>query len=224
MRHPTYLTYFETYERLLREYAARGPEHARQVGNRLLGITNSRKAFTGQLRGLQDPDIWTSLELREAEVRQRIGGTASAIEAQDAWRAIGRATDEAARTFTRRVYRNLVGPTLAQIAGTIVQYVEEVPKADAERLPGYHDSEIPALEFRLFSPAPIYPDLEELVIAGFLEAARQELGADDSFVDAVLEDRSPEEVAAHLVRNTGLADVETRRRPRHRWSRRRDGL
>ena len=211
VRHPTYLTYLETYERLLREYAAKGPERARQVGNRLLGITNSRKAFTGQLRGLQDPNIWTSLELREAELRRRIGGTSSAVEAQEAWQAVGRATDSAASTFTQRLYRNLEGSTLARIAGTIVQYVEEVPKPDAERLPGYHDSEIPALEFRLFSPAPIYPDLEEHVIAGFLEAARQELGADDPFVQAVLEDRSPADLAAHLVRSTGLADVETRR-------------
>ena len=72
VRHPAYLKYFETYERLLRKYAARGPEQARQVGNRLLGITNSRKAFTGQLRGLQDPNVWASLERREADVRQRI--------------------------------------------------------------------------------------------------------------------------------------------------------
>ena len=211
VRHPTYLKYFELYQRLLQEYAAGGPEQARQVGNRLLGIANSRKAFTGQLRGLRDPGVWTSLERRETELRQRITGTSSTIEADDAWQAIGRATDEAASTFAQRVYRNLVGSTLAQMAGTIVRYVEETPKADAERLPGYHDSEIAALEFRLFSPAPIYPDLEEYLIAGFLEASRQELGGDDPFVSAVLGDRSPGEVAAQLVRNTGLADVETRR-------------
>ena len=211
VRHPTYLKYFKIYVRVLREYAVRGPEHARQIGNRLLGIANSRKAFTGQLRGLQDPNVWMSLERREAELRQRIAGTSSAIEADDAWEAIGRATDEAARTFTQRVYRNFVGSTLAEIAGTVVRYVEETPKTDAERLPGYHDSEIAALEFRLFSPAPIYPDLEEYVIAGFLEASRQELGANDPFVSTVLGDRSPGDVAAQLVRNTGLADVETRR-------------
>ena len=211
VRHPAYLKYFETYERLLREYAARGPEQARQVGNRLLGITNSRKALTGQLRGLQDPNVWASLERREADVRQRIAGTTSSTDADEAWLAIGRATTEAVRTFTQRVYRSLAGSTLAEIAGMIVRYVEETPKPDAERLPGYHDSEIAALEFRLFSPAPVYPDREEHLIAGFLEAARQELGTDDSFVSAVLGDRSPANVAAQLVRNTGLADVDTRR-------------
>ena len=211
VRHPIYLDYFATYERLLREYAARGPEEARQVSNRLLGITNSRKAFTGQLRGLQDPVVWAALERREQELRERAAGTAAARETDEAWNAIGRATDEAARTFTQRVYRTFVGSTLAEVAGMIVRYVEEKPKPDGERLPGYHDSQIPALEFRLFSPAPIYPDRDEHLLAGFLKAARQELGADDPFVHAVLGDRSPSEVASDLVRNTGLADVETRR-------------
>ena len=211
VRHPLYLEYFATYERLLREYAARGPEEARQVSNRLLGITNSRKAFTGQLRGLQDPVVWAALERREQELRERAAGTAAARETDEAWNAIGRATDEAARTFTQRVYRTFVGSTLAEVAGMIVRYVEEKPKPDGERLPGYHDSQIPALEFRLFSPAPIYPDREEHLLAGFLEAARQELGADDPFVHAALGDRSPSEVASDLVRNTRLAEVETRR-------------
>ena len=84
VRHPAYLKYFETYERLLREYAARGSEQARHVSNRLLGVTNSRKAFTGQLQGLKDPTVWASLERRETELRQRIAGTATSREAQEA--------------------------------------------------------------------------------------------------------------------------------------------
>ncbi len=211
VRHPAYLNYFETYERLLREYANRGTEQARQVSNILLGITNSRKAFTGQLHGLESPPVWTSLERREALFRQQIAGTDLSREADAAWTAIGHATAEAARTFKQRVYRNLVGSTLAEIAEIIVRYVEETEKPDASRLPGYHDSELPSLEFRLFSPAPIYPNREEHLIAGFLEAAKQELGSDDWFVRTVLDDRSPEGTAAHLVRNTELANVEFRR-------------
>ena len=211
VRHPAYLQYFETYETLLREYAARGPEQARQVSNRLLGITNSKKAFTGQLGGLRDPAVWTTLEDREAELRQHVAGTPLAQEAEMAWNAVARATDEAARTFTQRIYRTFVGSSLAGFAGTIVRYVEETAKPDAERLPGYHDSELRSLEFRLFSPAPIYPALEQHLLGGFLEAARQELGADDPFVTAVLSGRSPADVAADLVQNTTLMDVAARR-------------
>ena len=78
-------------------------------------------------------------------------------------------------------------------------------------MPGYHDSELASLEFRLFSPAPIYPNREEHLIAGFLEAAKQELGADDWFVRTVLGNRSPQEIASHLARNTELANLDFRR-------------
>ena len=211
VRHPAYLAYFDTYERLLREYAAQGPEQARQVGNRLLGITNSKKAFTGQLQGLRDPDVWTTLEQRETDLRERIAGIPAAGPAANAYDAVARATDEAARTFKQRVYRSFVGSTLAEIAGIIVRYVDETSKPDGDRLPGYQESELQSLEFRLFSPAPIYPGLEEHLVAGFLEAARQELGRNDPFVTAVLVDRSPTEVAADLIRNTTLEDVDARR-------------
>lgn len=211
VRHPAYLNYFGTYERLLREYASRGTEQARQVSNLLLGITNSRKAFTGQLRGLETPTVWASLERREALFRQQIAGTDLSREADDAWIAIGQATAEAARTFRQRLYHNFVGSTLAEIAEIIVRYVEETEKPDASRLPGYHDSELSSLEFRLFSPAPIYPNREEHLIAGFLEAAKQELGSDDWFIRTVLGNRSPQEIAAHLVQNTELANPDFRR-------------
>ena len=211
VRHPAYLEYFGTYERLLREYADRGPEQARQVGRQLLGITNSRKAFSGQLRGLEDPDVWDGLERREADLRQRIATTALAGDVDDAWEAIASATDEAARTFRQRVYGNLVGSTLAQMARTIVRYVEETTKPDAQRLPGFHDADLEPLEFRLFSPAPIYPNLEEYLVGGFLQAATDVLGADDPFVSAVLDGRSPTVVATALIEGTTLVDVETRR-------------
>ena len=211
VRHPAYLNYFETYERLLRKYAAKGTEQARQVSNLLLGITNSRKAFTGQLRGLENPAVWASLERREALFRQQIAGTDLSREADDAWIAIGQATAEAARTFRQRLYHNFVGSTLAEIAEIIVRYVEETEKPDASRLPGYHDSELCSLEFRLFSPAPIYSNREEHLIAGFLEAAKQELGSDDWFVRTVLGNRPPQAIASHLVRNTELANLDFRR-------------
>ena len=210
IRHPAYLQYFDTYEALLRQYAAGGPEQARQVGRQLLGILNSRKAFGGQLRGLEDPDVWATLEQREADLRERIAGTPIAPEADRAWEAISRATEEAGGTFRQRIYRSFVGSRLAEFAGIIVRYVEETQKPDGDRLPGYHDSQLQSLEFRLFSPAPIYSNLEEHLVGGFLQAARQELGADDPFVTAVLRGRSPSDVAADLVQNTTLADVAAR--------------
>ena len=211
VRHPALLSYFETYEALLRAYGDRGIEQTRQINRQLLGVTNSKKAYRGQLRGLTNDTVWQLLERRDQEFRARVADTPFAEDAVHAWDAIARAAEAQGQTFEQRLYRGFIGSTLAEVAGIIVRYVVETAKPDGERLPGYHDSELDALELRLFSPAPIYQDLEEHVIVGFLLRARERLGSEDPFVHAVLGDRSPEQVAAALVRNTELASVHARR-------------
>ena len=211
IRHPALLNYFDTYGTLLRAYGNLGIEQPRQINRQLLGVTNSKKAYRGQLRGLTNDTVWQFLERREQEFRAKVADTPFAGDTARAFDAIAKAAEAQGQTFEQRLYRGFIGSTLAELAGIIVRYVTETAKPDAERLPDYHDSELEALELRLFSPAPIYQDLEEHVIAGFLIRTRDQLGSDDPFVRAVLRNRSPEKVAADLVRNTELIDVHARR-------------
>jgi hypothetical protein len=97
------------------------------------------------------------------------------------------------------------------MALNIVQYVTEVKKPDGERLEGFHDSQLDSLRFRLLSPAPVYRDFEQATLTGFLEAARDELGAGDPFVQDVLGGRSPQEVAREAVGETKLVDASFRK-------------
>ena len=211
VRYPTYLDYFETYRNLVLDYAATGAEHARRVQRQLLGIGNSLKAMGGEHRGLRDPALMRQLETRDTDFRGRIASSARADQYAAAFEAIARATRHSADSFAQRVYRGFVGSGLATTAGTIVRYVTEVEKPDAERLPGYHESELDALRFRLLSTAPVYPDLEAHLVAGFLEKSRAVLGADDPWVAAVLGDETPAAVATRLLEGTRLGDVEVRR-------------
>ena len=71
IRHPALLDYLDTYESLLRAFAAQGEEESRQVTGRLLSITNSKKAYRGRLEGLTTDEVWRSLEEREQEFRAR---------------------------------------------------------------------------------------------------------------------------------------------------------
>ena len=211
VRYPTYLDYFETYRDLLLDYAAMDAEHARRVQRQLLGTGNSLKAMGGEHRGLTDPELMRRLETRDDDFRERIAGSARARDYAAAFEAIASATRLAADSFAQRVYRSFVGSGLATTAGTIVRYVTEVEKPDAERLPGYHESELDALRFRLLSSAPVYPDLDAHLVAGFLEKSRAVLGADDPWVAAVLSDETPAAVATRLLEGTRLTDVEFRR-------------
>src|SRR4051812_30245994 len=69
---------------------------------------------------------------------------------------------------------------------TSSDYVAEIRKPDAERLPGFHEAQLESLRVRLFSPAPLYPAMESARIAGALEQAQAELGPNDAFVKASL--------------------------------------
>jgi len=99
----------------------------------------------------------------------------------------------------------------AALAVQIVTYVAEIKKPDGERLAGYHDSQLDSLKHRLFSPAPIYPELEIARMTSALEAAQKELGADDAWVKAVLNGQTPKEAVSQLVSGTKLADPALRK-------------
>jgi hypothetical protein len=47
---------------------------------------------------------------------------------------------------------------------TLVQYVAEVKKPDGERLEGFHEAELESLRFRLLSPAPVYPEMDKVLL------------------------------------------------------------
>ena len=100
---------------------------------------------------------------------------------------------------------------LANLATQIVDYVAEVKKPDSERLPGFHDAQLDSLRFRLFSPAPIYPQMEIARMTGALQLDIEEAGANDPFVNTVLNGKSPAEAAAALVNGTKLADPAVRK-------------
>jgi hypothetical protein len=92
-----------------------------------------------------------------------------------------------------------------------VDYVAEVKKADGERLPGYHDAQLESFRFRMQSPAPVYPAMEIARMTGALQLDIEEVGKDDPFVKAVLNGKTPAEVATTLVNGTKLADPAFRK-------------
>jgi len=86
-----------------------------------------------------------------------------------------------------------------------------VKKPDGERLEGFHDSQLDSLRFRLFSPAPTYPEFEEAILEEGLQLSLEELGANDPFIKAVLGARTPAEMAKQTVEGTKLADPAFRK-------------
>ena len=218
----------QTLRRLLevsRQYSARGPEQARQAAELIFIIENSVKARQGQLQGLLDKNLIAKKQKEESDFRALVAGNPEWQKAYgDAWDAIAQAEGkERGMTKLLRLrslgmisqveskYRGLVWSQLFALAVTMVRYVAEVKKPDGERLAGFHDSQLDSLRFGLFSPAPLYPEFEEALLAANLGFAREMLGAEDPFIKSVLGGRAPEEVARQAVEGTKLADPAFRR-------------
>src|SRR5439155_12296653 len=97
--------------------------------------------------------------------------------------AIAGATKQQAELFKPQQFRSTrTASNLASLARQIVVYVAEIKKPDAQRLNGYHDSQLEELKFYLFSPAPIYPEFEEAMLAFSLQDSLDQLGAVDPWV------------------------------------------
>lgn len=216
LRDLTYPMRLEGIERRLgvaRAYAARGKEQARQAAGLIFGLENSKKALSGEYKGLKDPQLLQIKAQEEKELRDKVAANPQWQKAYgDAWQAIEKAQASFRARAREYSYRRLSGYRLPGIAVSIVQLVAEVKKPDGERLDGFHESQLPSLKFRLFSPAPVYPEFEEVLLADGLREAVEKLGAEDPFVKAALAGKTPEEVAHEAITGTRLADPEFRKK------------
>ncbi|MCS6809385.1 MAG: S46 family peptidase, partial [Bacteroidota bacterium] len=98
----------------------------------------------------------------------------------------------------------------ATFAQSFLRFAAEIAKPDSLRADGYHERELNDLKFTLLSPAPVYPDLEEAMLAGLLKAAVEEVGSTHPVVSAILCGRSPEVAARDIISNSKLHDLEYR--------------
>ena len=209
--YPLRLKYYDLMLDWINEYAAKGDEQARQASGMIHGYENAKKAVTGEYGGLTNPTIMDKKVREEADFRNRVADNRQLAEKYSAiWTDIAGVVEKEIATLNDRYYKQISG-RLFGYALTIVRYVEETPKPDGDRYPGYHDSELPSLEFRLFSPAPTYPEMEEFLLSRLLDKAKQALGKKDPFIKAAVDRKSGAKVAQALFKDTRMTDVEYRK-------------
>ena len=210
--YPIRIAKFKRQLQALRAYAARGPEQARQAAEEIFGLENSLKAYTGEFNGM-DKALFDKKAKEEAELRAKVNSNPDwKRQYGDAWDSITAATKKQAELYKPQQFRSIsAASNLASLARQIVVYVAEIKKPDAQRLNGYHDSQLEELKFYLFSPAPIYPEYEEAMLAFSLQDALDQLGPNDPWVKTVLNGKMPAQVASEAIRGTKLNDPAVRK-------------
>ncbi len=197
---------------VLENYSKTSPEHARQAGSDIFEYQNSVKALTGELQGLENPHVMATKRADEAKFKSAVMAKPDLKSKYgSAWDEIAEAERKSATRIKERFYHS-TDSRLAAIALQIVQYVAEVKKPDGQRLPGYHDSQLESLKFELFSPAPIYKEMEIARITGALQLDLEQMGPDDRYINTILAGRSPQQAAAELVNGSRLDDPQVRRK------------
>jgi len=196
----------------LQTFMARNTEFERIASGDFFGVQNSRKDRTGILTGLQDPQLMQKKMEAEKKLRAAVDANPD-YKGQwgDAWDKVTAAL-KAHREFYIRSRSIGISSDLFGIARNLVRLAEEKPKPSPERLREYNDAALDSLYLQLYSPAPIYDDLEMDRIASSLAFMTETLGADDPYVQKALGGLSPRARAEALVKGTKLKDVALRKK------------
>ena len=208
---PTIIQILKRRIAVLKEYSARGPEQSRQAATMIFGLENGRKVYEGRLLGLQDKNLMEKKRKEEEEFQAKVDANPEwKKEYGGAWEKDAKAVEKGKSRAKEQFYRGF-DSQLAGLAVNVVTYVSEVKKPDGERLPGFHEAQLDSLKLRLFSPAPIYPEMEIARMSSALQADVQGIGSNDPWVKTVLNGRTPQQTATELVNGTKVADPAFRK-------------
>ena len=199
---------------LLTGFQMLGPEQKRTSTAMLFYVENSFKALRGRLLALHEPAFFRSKVAAEEALRAQIAKDPErAKQALPAFDAIAKAEARLrdVRAELNALEYGFTGSDLMSIARDLVRGGAERAKPNEERLREYRESNLPAITQKLFSAAPIHPDLEKLLLGHSLAKMRENLGPDHPAVKKILGKDSPEELAARAVDGSKLRDVALRR-------------
>lgn len=217
---PVQLAYMKQLHDELMNYSAQSTEKARRAFGLIQRIENRMKAYKGMLAGLQNTSLMVQKESEENELKNKVIQNKNLTKYADAWSHLATAMQEYAKNYKTYVYRNITGTTdpdpvnesrLTFLAGNIVRYVYEIQKPNEKRYEEFRDSALQSTRLQLLSPAPIYPDFEQLRLTNALNTSLKQLGANDIFIKIALNGQTPEVVAEKLVSETKLFDPLVRK-------------
>jgi hypothetical protein len=193
-------------------FSKESPENDRAAERVLFGYQNSYKAITGYQSGLLDTKLMAKHEADEKKFRARVMADAKLKDANASFDSIAQAVDFQRKNFARNTYvESPLSGRLASMARQLVRVAEEKQKPNEQRLRGFQDQQLPAIQASLLSTAPIYKPLEILQVTNSLTDLKEALGADNAFVKQVLHGKSPSERATELINGTKLDDVNIRK-------------
>jgi hypothetical protein len=214
VQYPSALRMYKRRITLLQDFSNQSEENARIAKEDIFGLQNSQKAITGYQSGLLDKSIMDAKAADEASLRKAFKANPKNASASDPWEEIAQAMKLQRDVFLQFNYLERLrgfASGLPQIARVLVRAAAEKPKPNQDRLREFRDSGLPSLEQQLFSTAPVYKNLDTVLLADSLAEMRDALGQDNPVVQKALNGKTPADAAKEMIANTKLDDVAARK-------------
>ena len=211
VRGPAIVEYLQRRIAAAQEFGSQSADNEQLVESEIFYLQNSLKVYLGRKEALSDKAILAKKQAEEDDLRAKVKADPELEkEYGDAWDEVERAVELAKPVFKRQLFRR-TDSELFTDALEIVQYVAEVNKPDGERLPQFHEAGLDSLRYELLSPAKIYPSTEKLYMKTALNLAKEKLGGDDAFLQAIVQGGDIDKAVDALVDGTKLYDPAVRK-------------
>ena len=212
--YPRALAFLARRIAVLQDFSKQSEENARIAKEDIFGLQNGQKAVTGYNSGLVDKSIMGAKAADETKLRAAYKADPKNAGKPDPWDEIAQAMKLQQQIYLQLTYLERLrgfGSGLSGIARVLVRAAEEKPKPNTERLREFRDSGLPSLEQQLFSPAPVYKNLDIALLTDSLADMQETLGKDSDDVKAILNGRTPADAAKEIITGTKLDDVAVRK-------------
>lgn len=218
VQYPATLAAYERSLTIFRALERTDSTAARRYQNNVFSLENARKAITGYRSGLIDPAYMAEKAAFERDFRARLAADPRLMaEYGTTYDEIAAAQRELA-SFAAELRNRSFGPVvpaggsrLLNLAAQLVRLPAEAALPDSARLAAYRGPLATSMRAALLREQPIDTAFERMAIAAHLRTAQAELRPGDPYLAAALAGRTPDEVAAELVRGTRVGDVAFRR-------------
>jgi hypothetical protein len=211
VQYPAQLAAIQRNLAVARTLSERSEADKRRYENQIFGLENSYKAVNGYLTGLLDESRMAAKQAFETDFRNRINADPSLKQKFGAaWDGIAKAQKEMASFALESRWHGFGASQLVGVAGNLVLLADMSALPEDQRPAAWRGERLTRIRGQMLRDLEFDLESEVMLLAGYLEAAQKELPANDPFLAAMLQGRSPQAAAEALVSGTTLTDVAVR--------------
>lgn len=211
LQYPHTLSVREKLVNIYTDFLERNPDKRIKLNPRMVGFTNARKVFAGQLAGLRDETLLARKRAFEKEFRLAVMNNPK-IEAKysGAWDEIAALQKKKAELFPETntyIFKGAGRSAILGIAFDLVEYANQIELPEEKRLQKYKATDLEKSK-KAIVPADYEPELDKEILAFQLGYMNSVLGDRDKAFIALLGARTPEQAASEIVASSSLVSKE----------------